>query len=82
VSFGLFSSGIPKVLQQSEQSPHSFAAPLKSFSPYLAGLVDLTIGRIAPNAPPDNILILLEKIGAGEAIRTPDPNLGKVMLYP
>ena len=22
------------------------------------------------------------KIGAGEAIRTPDPNLGKVMLYP
>ncbi len=21
-------------------------------------------------------------IGAGEAIRTPDPNLGKVMLYP
>ncbi len=23
-----------------------------------------------------------EDIGAGEAIRTPDPNLGKVMLYP
>jgi hypothetical protein len=23
-----------------------------------------------------------KKIGAGEAIRTPDPNLGKVMLYP
>ena len=22
------------------------------------------------------------QIGAGEAIRTPDPNLGKVMLYP
>ena len=22
------------------------------------------------------------EIGAGEAIRTPDPNLGKVMLYP
>lgn len=22
------------------------------------------------------------KFGAGEAIRTPDPNLGKVMLYP
>jgi hypothetical protein len=27
-------------------------------------------------------LIFLEKIGAGEANRTPDPNLGKVMLYP
>jgi hypothetical protein len=24
----------------------------------------------------------LKKTGAGEAIRTPDPNLGKVMLYP
>ena len=23
-----------------------------------------------------------KKTGAGEAIRTPDPNLGKVMLYP
>jgi len=23
-----------------------------------------------------------EEIGAGEAIRTPDPYLGKVMLYP
>ncbi len=27
-------------------------------------------------------LNLLMKVGAGEAIRTPDPNLGKVMLYP
>jgi hypothetical protein len=24
----------------------------------------------------------IEKIGAGERIRTVDPNLGKVMLYP
>ncbi len=24
----------------------------------------------------------LRKTGAGEAIRTPDPNLGKVVLYP
>jgi len=24
----------------------------------------------------------LRKIGAGEGIRTPDPNLGKVVLYP
>ena len=27
-------------------------------------------------------LIYLQKNGAGEAIRTPDPNLGKVVLYP
>jgi hypothetical protein len=24
----------------------------------------------------------IEKLGAGEGIRTPDPNLGKVVLYP
>jgi thiamine pyrophosphate-dependent acetolactate synthase large subunit-like protein len=30
----------------------------------------------------DNTMILLEKPGAGERIRTVDPNLGKVMLYP
>ena len=27
-------------------------------------------------------LIFLEKTGAGEGIRTLDPNLGKVVLYP
>jgi hypothetical protein len=27
-------------------------------------------------------LILLPQIGAGEGIRTLDPNLGKVVLYP
>ncbi len=27
-------------------------------------------------------ICLRNPIGAGEAIRTPDPNLGKVMLYP
>ncbi len=29
-----------------------------------------------------NIMILFEKTGAGEEIRTLDPNLGKVVLYP
>ncbi len=29
-----------------------------------------------------NWLIFSKKFGAGEAIRTPDPNLGKVVLYP
>ncbi len=28
------------------------------------------------------ILVFLEKTGAGEGIRTLDPNLGKVVLYP
>ncbi len=29
-----------------------------------------------------NALIFLENTGAGEGIRTLDPNLGKVVLYP
>ena len=35
-------------------------------------------------APKDRskCMIFFRKFGAGEAIRTPDPNLGKVMLYP
>ena len=40
---------------------------------------------IAPPTPLGqvcNTLILLINFGAGEANRTPDPNLGKVMLYP
>jgi hypothetical protein len=28
------------------------------------------------------LMISLRKSGAGEGIRTPDPNLGKVVLYP
>ena len=32
--------------------------------------------------PPEGGLFCSDPIGAGEAIRTPDPNLGKVMLYP
>jgi hypothetical protein len=30
----------------------------------------------------DSLLYSWEKIGAGDANRTRDPNLGKVMLYP
>ncbi len=35
-----------------------------------------------PNRPIRKYLIFLKKIGAGEGIRTLDPNLGKVVLYP
>jgi hypothetical protein len=35
-----------------------------------------------PRAAFANLRGMQEKFGAGEAIRTPDPNLGKVMLYP
>jgi hypothetical protein len=35
-----------------------------------------------PRRAPSNCFIFLRKTGAGEAIRTLDPNLGKVVLYP
>ncbi len=42
----------------------------------------LTLARLCstPELRPHTILSF--RSGAGEAIRTPDPNLGKVMLYP
>ena len=38
--------------------------------------------RAAFRRPSHNALISLRKFGAGEGIRTLDPNLGKVVLYP
>src|SRR6266851_556655 len=38
--------------------------------------------KAASRRPSHNALISLRKIGAGEGIRTLDPNLGKVVLYP
>ncbi len=37
---------------------------------------------VAFRRPFRNALISLRKFGAGEGIRTLDPNLGKVVLYP
>ena len=36
----------------------------------------------APQRAPTKLLIFLRETGAGEGIRTLDPNLGKVVLYP
>jgi hypothetical protein len=51
------------------------------------------LGRLSVNSNPENtkaargrpcfyLLGLQKPVGAGEEIRTLDPNLGKVMLYP
>jgi hypothetical protein len=40
-------------------------------------------GKYALTSPKGlNAIDLFGRFGAGEAIRTPDPNLGKVVLYP
>ena len=46
--------------------------------------VDTTVGKRKGRfrGPYHNALISLGKFGAGEGIRTLDPNLGKVVLYP
>ena len=38
--------------------------------------------EMSPNSEPMQSIEFWEENGAGEAIRTPDPNLGKVVLYP
>ena len=48
---------------------------------YLASDLGAGKQKAAPKDRP-NSLILLRKSGAGEGIRTLDPNLGKVVLYP
>ena len=35
-----------------------------------------------PNGGPSEVILISIKIGAGEGIRTLDPDLGKVVLYP
>ncbi len=40
------------------------------------------VGKEPPGGRPFKQLFLLRKYGAGEGIRTLDPNLGKVVLYP
>jgi hypothetical protein len=49
-----------------------------------ASPVSQTVAGKQKTAPQDRstILISLRKFGAGEGIRTLDPNLGKVVLYP
>ncbi len=50
------------------------AAIERATSVQLAALGDFLVRFLGSEA--------FDVIGAGEAIRTPDPNLGKVMLYP
>jgi hypothetical protein len=45
-------------------------------------MTEPTGGGPVPKSPTSSPLRKLEEIGAGEGIRTPDPNLGKVVLYP
>ena len=45
-------------------------------------MTSATAGKKSGPTETGKPLILLTSTGAGEAIRTPDPHLGKVMLYP
>ena len=46
------------------------------------GLPGTYVHFVRLEAPQNQIILDLEKIGAGEEIRTLDFNLGKVALYP
>ena len=61
-------------------------------SPYALAITDFGVDthvdtmaekrKAALRRPSHNALISIRKFGAGEGIRTLDPNLGKVVLYP
>ena len=49
--------------------------------PCFPGVTDRPGKQDPPTCDPLKRFNFLKKNGAGEAIRTPDPNLGKVVLY-
>ena len=50
--------------------------------PCFPGVTDRAGKQNSPTCDPLKCLNILKKTGAGEEIRTLDPNLGKVVLYP
>jgi hypothetical protein len=50
--------------------------------PCFPGMENRAGKQISRARDPLNLLSFMEKTGAGEGIRTLDPNLGKVVLYP
>ena len=50
--------------------------------PCFTGTADRTGKQVSRAYDPRIVLNLFGKTGAGEGIRTLDPNLGKVVLYP
>ena len=67
-------------LSKAAESPLRFA--FGCFPPASPAIAAEAGKHKARNGSPLGQLILLKKIGAGEGIRTLDPDLGKVVLYP
>ena len=71
-----------------QQASYAFAAlhtkrnAFSCFPPASPGRLTGPGKQKTPRRAFSNYLIFLKKTGAGEAIRTLDPNLGKVVLYP
>jgi hypothetical protein len=73
-------SGSGVIDQTSEHSPLGLLA---AASLMLPGPTNPPLGNeTRPEGTTLTLLFLLENFGAGEGIRTLDPNLGKVVLYP
>ncbi len=78
-------SGRPRVIQHPTYAESGRARATSSFPLLPPCFPDFAEwGGEAKNGPKDRLkrLIPLRKSGAGEGIRTLDPNLGKVVLYP
>ena len=67
-------------MRKATESPLRFASVC--FPPASPAVVPEAGKQKTTPKDPSNSLICLKKIGAGEGIRTLDPDLGKVVLYP
>ena len=65
-----------------EWNPDDMANAAAAIDAWFVCLQSLTECPMFAHVRMDEIAQAIEKPGAGEANRTPDPNLGKVMLYP
>jgi hypothetical protein len=67
-----------------ETAPRRRRRPLLTFAVIaaLAAAAAFAWLKLPHTVPSINRLILLRTFGAGDGIRTHDPNLGKVVLYP
>jgi hypothetical protein len=69
-------------LQLGKNADHFLEFPLGCFPPASPAIAAEAGKQKSQARCPLGQLILLRKIGAGEGIRTLDPDLGKVVLYP
>ena len=84
---GRYAKYAPDYLGKAREALDDLAAEVGRLASRPITPINLRASSVLADTAPDfrdaaKSVVFLRKTGAGEAIRTPDPNLGKVVLYP